>query len=296
MKISKAALLILSAMPAALLLAGCSDSDSPFPAPQADVVAKLREGGATEGEATETEAAPTGTGWATITGTFTLDGDPPAPKLLATGGKDAPTCRPEGIPDDSFLVDKTTKGIANVLIFARKVSRVNESYAANESAPATFDQKNCMFVSHVKPVLVSQPVVLTNSDAVAHNTAMSPPADKAANPLLPSGKTEEYKFSRPQNTPVPVSCSIHPWMKAYIIPRDNPYFAVTGPEGKFEIQNVPAGEEVEFQLWQEVAGGPQGALVIPGVTDSKGRLVKTLTDGETLDLGTVAIPAAAFKL
>ena len=85
-------------------------------------------------------------------------------------------------------------------------------------------------------------------------------------------------------------------MKAYILPRDNPYFAVTNDKGQFEIKDVPAGENVEFQVWQEVAGGPQIALVIPGVTDAKGRIVKNLTDGETLDLGEIKVPASAFKL
>jgi hypothetical protein len=282
----------------AVSTSGCQEQQFNFPAPQPDAVAKLREGGEeASAEPSGEETSASGTGWGTIRGTFVFDGAPPAPKVLPTGGKDAPTCNPNGIPDESLIVDANTRGIKNVLIYARKVSRVNEEYAASESEPVPFDQKDCMFLSHVQPVRVSQVVVLKNSEAsVGHNTSISPPGDKTANPLLPPGGQDEYKFSRPQNMPVPVSCSIHPWMKAYIIPRDNPYFAVTDDQGRFQIQNVPAGEEIEFQVWQESAAGPQGALVIPGVTDNRGRIVKKLDEGEEFDLGEVKIPATAFKL
>lgn len=292
--------LLVVALAAILLLAvaGCGGQVAGFPSPQADVVAALRKGGAEPAaESAPQETAASGTGWGTISGTFVFDGTPPAPKTLSTGGKDAPTCNPNGIPDESLVVDSQSKGIKNIVVYARKVGRVNDEYAAKESQPVTFDQKNCMFLSHVVPVLVGEPVVLTNSEAsVGHNTAISPPADKAANPLLPPGQKDEYKFGRAQNVPVPVTCSIHPWMKAYILPRDNPYFAVTDEKGHFEIKNVPAGENLEFQVWQEVAGGPQNAVVIPGMTDAKGRIVKKLAEGENVELGEVKVPASAFKL
>jgi hypothetical protein len=284
---------------ATLSLAGCREESLTFPKPQPEVVASLREGGdaSASAETSGEQPSETGTGWGSIRGTFVLDGDPPPRKLLATGGKDAPTCNPNGIPDESLVVDADTKGVKNIVIYARKVSRVHEELAAKQSEAVDFDQKNCMFLSHVKPVLVSQPVILKNSEAsVGHNTSISPPADKSTNPLLPPGAQDEYKFSRPQNVPVPVSCSIHPWMKAYILPRENPYFAVSDDKGHFVIDKVPAGEEVEFQLWQEVAGGPQNALVIAGVTDNRGRIVKKLEDGQTLDLGEIKIPLSAFKL
>jgi hypothetical protein len=286
----------LFTVPLSAVLVGCGDSRLSLPAPQPNVVAELRAGDAeAAAETGATETAATGTGWATIKGRFVFEGTAPAPGVLPTGGKDAPTCNPNGIPDESLVVDPNG-GIRDVLIFARKVSRVNDEYASAAGEPTEFDQKNCMFLSHVKPVLVGQPVLLKNSEAsVGHNTSISPPGDRAANPLIPPGSEDTYKFGRAQNVPVAVTCSIHPWMKAYIIPRDNPYFAVTGPDGQFEIKDVPAGEEVEFQVWQESAAGPQGSLIIPGLTDNRGRIVKKLAADETVDLGEIKVPAAAFK-
>jgi len=38
-----------------------------------------------------------------------------------------------------------------------------------------------------------------------------------------------------------VKCNVHSWMRAYIGVVDHPYFAVTGPDGAFELKNVPPG-------------------------------------------------------
>lgn len=296
----KRSLSIAASLCGLAVLAGCGDSDIYQYSPEADasIVAALRKGGSEQAAPTgaETEAVATGTGWGTITGTFVFDGSPPAPKTVPTGGKDAPTCNPNGVPDESLVVDPQTKGIKNILIYARKVSRVNDSYKEHESDEVVFDQKDCVFLNHVQPLTVSQTLLLKNSEAsVGHNTAISPPADKGANPLLPPNSSDRFKFSKQQNSPVPVSCSIHPWMKAYVIPRENPYFAVTDAQGAFKIADVPAGEEVEFQLWQENSAGPQGALVVPGLTDNKGRFTKKVEDGQTLELGTLKVPATDFR-
>ena len=45
---------------------------------------------------------------------------------------------------------------------------------------------------------------------------------------------------------IPVGCDVHPWMRSYISVLDNPFFAVTDEDGKFEIKGLPAGEyEIE---------------------------------------------------
>jgi hypothetical protein len=84
-------------------------------------------------------------------------------------------------------------------------------------------------------------------------------------------------------------------MSARMIVRDNPYFAVTKPDGSFEIANVPAGVPLEFRVWQEKGKFLQDVKV-DGKAEkwSKGRLKLTLQPGEqkTMD---VAVDASAFK-
>ena len=50
-----------------------------------------------------------------------------------------------------------------------------------------------------------------------------------------------------------VACDIHPWMHGHVMIFDHPFFAVTGPDGSFEIKGVPAGDQ-NVVVWQEGVG------------------------------------------
>lgn len=232
--------------------------------------------------------------WATLKGRFVYDGTPPAAKFFDTAGKDAAVCGKQKIPDESLVVDAASKGIANVAVFARKTSRTHESAKEATKQEIPFDQKDCIFLSHVLGVQVGQTLLLKNSDPIGHNTNITTQADTSINPLLPPAGEVKHVFRRPQLVPIPVTCNIHPWMKAYILPRGDSYFAVSGKDGSFEIANLPAGEDIEFQVWHERAAGPQGSLLAKKEW-AKGRFKLKLTPGETKDLGTIAVGARAFR-
>ena len=51
-----------------------------------------------------------------------------------------------------------------------------------------------------------------------------------------------------------------------------------------------------FRSEHESSSGAQGALEVPGLTDGKGRFVKTLAEGEDLKLGELKVPTTDFKL
>jgi hypothetical protein len=280
---------------ASLILAavsGCREAVALHPTVDVAVAKELRAG-AGGGEAMHAAAAePTGTGWGTLKGTFVYGGDPPSASYFSTGGKDGAVCGQQ-VPNQQLVVDSASKGVANIVVFARKVSRVfkpEDGAAAAPPAPV-FDQKGCLFLSHVFATQMGAPLEIKNSDPVSHNTSFDPGGGNTpANPLLQPNSSVTYKFSRAMNAPAAATCSIHPWMKGYIIARDDPYFAVTGPDGSFEIKNVPAGEDVEFQVWHEQA--PGGLEAKPGW--NKGRFkIKVPADGEQ-DLGTIEVPAATF--
>jgi hypothetical protein len=75
----------------------------------------------------------------------------------------------------------------------------------------------------------------------------------------------------PERGPGEVVCDIHPWMKAWWLVIDSPYFAVTDEKGNFEIKNVPAGTQ-KVVVWQEAAGF---------VTPAAGAPLDIKADGET---------------
>jgi hypothetical protein len=270
-------------------LAGCGSSN-PDPLPNSMVVGTIRGGGGGSSAAGGAAAAPVGEGWGALKGLFVYQGEPPAPKFLSTGGKDAQVCDVHPIPDQSLVVDKATGGIANIIVYARKVARVHDDAKKPPEEPPVFDQKECMFLSHVMPVLTDVSIIIKNSDPVGHNTSISPPGDTSSNNLIPGGSQSQYTFSRSQNEPVPISCTIHPWMKAYMMPRKDRYIAVTKADGSFEIPNLPAGEKIEFQVWHErnskLSAKPEWA---------QGRFTMTIPKDGAQDLGKIEVSPALFQ-
>jgi hypothetical protein len=41
---------------------------------------------------------------------------------------------------------------------------------------------------------------------------------------------------------IALQCNQHPWMRAYVNVMSNPYFAVSGTDGRFSIKNLPPGD------------------------------------------------------
>ena len=277
----------------AVLLAGvpgCGSRVQADPAVQLQVATALRSKGESKAASASTAVASTTTGWATLKGVFKFAGAAP-PQGTLSAGKDKEVCG-EQVPNESLVVDSGSLGISNVVIFARsKMSRVKAS--DKKGTQKLFDQKKCMFLTHVLAVETkNDTLVVKNSDPIGHNTNLSPPGNEAINPLLPPNGEVSYVFKRQLNAPAEVTCSIHPWMKAYLLARDDPYFAVSGKDGSFEIKDLPAGEEIEFQVWHERA--PGGGLEAKSGW-SKGRFKLKFAADKTEDLSKIEVPASAFQ-
>ncbi|MGD9723677.1 MAG: hypothetical protein AB7O59_05010 [Pirellulales bacterium] len=257
----------------------------------------LLSGAASEGAAAGA-AESTGTGWGTLRGKLKFVGTPPSPSPLNVD-KDTEVCG-KGMPIlDNSLVIGSDGGIANVVLYAR-AKRVHDSAKplAEGAAPeAVFDQKNCMFLTHVTAFQVGEKIDIKNSDPIGHNTKIDPRNGVPFNQNLPSGQSVAYIATAEEALPASVSCSIHPWMRAYMLPRKDKYFAVTKDDGTFEIANLPAGEEVEIQVWHERGTGPGNALVLDRKDlkwTGKGRFKVKLEPDQVTDLA-LEVPASAFK-
>jgi len=281
------------------VVAGCQRVEELGPVATATSVNSIRAAFASDagGSGASTAAVATGTGWATIRGRFVFDGTPPEMQPYSAN-KDQATCTVGGKSplQETLLVDSATQGVANVAIYIRKAPRVHESAEPNEDK-VVFDQKVCVFLTHVFPLTIGQTISIKNSDNVGHNTNID--GKNGFNQTIPAGEAVDFKPQKEEAVPVGVVCSIHPWMRAYFLPRANGYYAVTGPDGSFEIANVPAGDELEFQVWHESAGGRGGPLVLSTAEakqlkwNKKGRFKIKLAENEEKELD-IAVPAAAF--
>ena len=83
-----------------------------------------------------------------------------------------------------------------------------------------------------------------------HNINAKLKASSAFNQLLAPQGSAKFTPTDPERTPAEVTCDIHPWMKAWWMVFNHPYFAVTDAKGYFEIKNAPAGTQ-KVVVWQE---------------------------------------------
>lgn len=209
----------------------------------------LREGGSGDSEAESAESAgPKITEFGMVRGKISVDGSLPQLADVSAKGqaKDA-ICGEKGIKNES--VTGENGGLGNVFIYLKKVPNVDVPPPSTDQI--VMDQQGCMFVPHAQVVQVGQPVLLKNSDPIAHNVKLQGGSNSLAETISPNNAANvEYKFQFSDRKPTGVVCDFHTFMSAYVMPVDHPWAAVTNPDGTFEIPNVPAGK-VEFVIWHE---------------------------------------------
>jgi hypothetical protein len=271
-----------------------------------DIRAQLGSGQASTSAGTPAAPAASPEGFATLRGKFTLDGAAPDPVILDIS-KDQAICMPGGKPvADRAVQVAADGGLANVLIYADGVpdAWVHES-AHGKTDEVEFDQKQCEFLSRVTAIETTQKLKILNSDPVGHNTKMEPSRNVPLNQNIPANGSVIYPATSgelsEEKRPFAVQCSVHPWMLSYLIIRKNGYFAVTRPDGSFEIPNLPAGVPVTFTVWHERPGFlADTAVQVSGDTgvvsgwSKRGVVTVTLKPDTTADLQ-IAVKSAAFS-
>lgn len=221
--------------------------------------------------------------WGDLVGRFLFDGKPFERKKLKVD-KDVECCGKFDIRDESLMVGPEA-GLANVFVYARSVPAICPELEKGLPGRVTLDNRDCIFVPHCLTLWVGkQDFYTVNSDPVSQNIAIEPPGDSPWNVVLPVKGDATYRFSRKQNAPVLIRCNYHPWESGYILPRDNPYAAISGLDGRFRIPKLPVGQ-IEFQVWHERVG----QLETPDW--SKGRFKVEVRPGMN-DLGVIKIKIA----
>jgi plastocyanin len=176
------------------------------------------------------------------------------PTRPGQGGKNPEICAKDGpIKAERLVVDPAGKGVKFALVYLPKPTAVNpDAKKAAASAKVMFDQKGCVFEPHVMALMTGVQVTLKSSDPLNHNVNVKLKAS-TFNQTIAGGQSFPFTPSDPERMPGQVVCDIHPWMKAWWMVLDHPYFAVTDDKGYYEIKNVPAGTQ-KVVVWQEAVG------------------------------------------
>lgn len=181
-----------------------------------------------------------------VTGSITFKGTAPAEKEI-TPIKDDPNCAPlypGALPKTKFYVVGANGELADVVLSLKDESgKEITGKSTGASAPsATLDQKGALYVPQILAVQTGQKLLVKNSDPLVHNVHTKPAANPESNQVQMQGGADlTYTFDKPEMF-LKFQCDVHPWMFAWVSVFDNPYFAVSGADGKFTIKNVPAGK------------------------------------------------------
>lgn len=274
---------------------GCSPAVNAGPRADAKAVEEIRKtlaAGAVSSDADAGGEQAAASGWGTIKGKFKIVGSaPPQGPPLAIAKQNA-DCSKHAVFDESLVVK--AEALQGGVIFARTPKLEVAPDAQTPSGNVVLDNKACRFEPHVIFVQAGQKIAVKNSDPFGHNTKTESVANPQQNFSLPANAVIDYTFEKEEQLPVKVGCSIHPWMGAWVVVRSNPFAAVSGTDGEFTIAKLPAGRDIEFQLWQEKAGFLKDAKCDQVTIDSKGRFKTKLEPDQELVLE-FSIPVESLK-
>ncbi len=198
---------------------------------------------------------------ATITGTVQFQGAVPAGAKIDMSND--PDCGAKLASSEHLIVDHGH--LANVFVYV-KDGLGERAYAAPQT-PVTIDQHGCRYIPHVLGIMTGQPVRILNSDSTTHNVHPMGHANQQWNASqLPNSDPLTKTFTQPEIM-LPIHCNQHPWMHMYLNVVDNPFYAVTGPDGRFELKGLPPGEYTMAAVHEQL--GEQTMKIAVGPKESK---------------------------
>ena len=172
---------------------------------------------------------------ATVSGTVNFDGTaPPAAKIDMSQD---PACKGTNTAEAIVV---SGGHLANVFVYV-KDGLGNHTFDIPKDA-VTLDQSGCRYHPHMLGMMAGQDLKIVNSDPTTHNIHPQPRDNREWNESQPPQSAPLSKSFAREEILLPVKCNQHPWMKMYINVVRNPFHAVTGADGKFEIKGLPPGD------------------------------------------------------
>jgi plastocyanin len=187
-----------------------------------------------------------------------------APVLKPIAMDSEPTCvaKHTGKVYPETVVVNPNGTLKNVFVYV-KAGLEGKTFQPPQNA-VTLNQSGCMYDPHVFGILVGQDLKIVNSDATTHNVHVVAQINPDFNIGQRQGAGPIIRiFDKPETT-VPIVCNQHPWMKAVAHVVSNPYFAVSGNDGGFEIKNLPPGTYTLEALHEKYGASTQQVTVVAG--------------------------------
>jgi plastocyanin len=248
MKIKK--WLAICVLPSLALMAGCGKKETAEEQPAAPAAASPAPA------ATPIDAATA----ASVSGTVKFDGA--APKAAKIDMSQDPSCQGSNTAENVVVNDGK---LANVFVYV-KDGLGSRTFDVPKDA-ATLTQVGCRYKPHVLGVMAGQTIKIVNGDPTTHNIHPTPKDNREWNESQAAQAPPLEKVFAREEILLPVKCNQHPWMRMFVNVVKNPFYAVSGPDGKFVIAGLPPGDYTIAFVQEKL--GEQDQQVTLAAKDSK---------------------------
>ena len=209
---------------------------------------------------------------------------------------------------ERLLVDRETRGVRNAVVALVRPTAVKASAREAATRPVEFRADRGVFVPHVLAFQRGAQVMVSTDDPIAYglyaglsgslrDTSVTVSAPGEADGRVLSARSQgvmNFRFrglkANPPGGPAGVDVALdplprdfptsiyvldheHPWMTAWWVVVDHPYFAVTDETGRFTIRDVPVGPQ-KVVAWHEAKGQS-----VPGGSEPVDRAEVNVLDG-----------------
>jgi hypothetical protein len=197
-----------------------------------------------------------------IRGSVRFHGPRPAMKVIDFSSN--PQCEREHhkkqVREETVIVNPNGT-LRNTLVWLK--AGVPQRHWETPFSTVTLTQAGCVYQPHVLALMTNQDLEIRNEDPVNHNVHMESTVNLGSSEIeFPRGESLHKRYLR-QEVWFPVGCSVHPWMHAYVAVIAHPFFAVTGPDGSFDLKGVPPGEYTVEAVHEKYGRKEQHVTVQP---------------------------------
>ena len=184
-----------------------------------------------------------------VNGTIGVQAPYPEPVRVQAKGKDSHnTCPPEYVSQN--IVVSADGHLKNAVVFLK--GNFQTETGGKETETPTLNQNGCNFEPHVLLVRPNHPFQIANSDPMVHDVRIFNQSEMLNRfEMKALGKTVEQTVNHP-GTYV-LRCGLHPWMYAFVVAVEHPFYSVTDEKGGFKLENVQTGKYL-LHIWHETLG------------------------------------------
>ena len=192
-----------------------------------------------------------------IRGSVELDGDAPRDTTVHPSSD-------EGVCGESFampLVEAKGRALSGAIVWLAD-ARKGKSLPLERRY--TLTNQRCLLAPRVQAVIAGGTLNVRSVDALVHrNRFLRDGVDTAVAlvQLTDEGQVVPVEGIVSQPGRIEVRCDQHPWTHGWLLVFDHPYFTVTGPDGSFRIDSIPAGR-YRLVVWHPRLGAVERQVQI----------------------------------